>query len=99
MQVGTWELWQCCSYQIELLEQAKKENIIVYLETGCGKTHIAVMLLQHIAPVIRKPSTRVAVFLCPTVYLVRQVPSLSHPSTSATHLVAHSFLVIFRVVV
>ncbi|KAG0565599.1 hypothetical protein KC19_7G000600 [Ceratodon purpureus] len=72
MQVGMWELWKCCSYQIELLEQAKKENIIVYLETGCGKTHIAVMLLQHIAPVIRKPSTKVAVFLCPTVYLVRQ---------------------------
>jgi ERCC4-related helicase len=62
----------------------------VYLETGCGKTHIAVMLLEHIAPAIRKPSTRFAVFLCPTVYLVLQVLSFSPPaSPSATHRVAH----------
>lgn len=59
-------------YQIEALERAKKEDIIVYLETGCGKTHVAVMLPQHIADLIRKPSTRIAVFLCPSVPLVQQ---------------------------
>jgi len=59
-------------YQLEFLEQAKKENTIVYLETGCGKTHIAVMLLQHFSPLIRKPKKGIAVFLCPTVFLVHQ---------------------------
>jgi len=34
-------------YQYELFEKAKKENIIVYLGTGSGKTFIAVMLIKH----------------------------------------------------
>lgn len=72
-ELSGWGDLRCCSYQIEALERAKKEDIIVYLETGCGKTHVAVMLLQHIADLIRKPSTRIAVFLCPSVPLVQQV--------------------------
>jgi endoribonuclease Dicer len=35
-------------YQLELFERAKKENIIAVLDTGSGKTLIAVMLLKHI---------------------------------------------------
>ena len=34
-------------YQIELFEKAKKENIIAVLDTGSGKTLIAILLLKH----------------------------------------------------
>ncbi|KAJ1961241.1 hypothetical protein IWQ62_003938, partial [Dispira parvispora] len=36
-------------YQLELLEVALKRNTIVVLDTGTGKTFIAIMLLQHLA--------------------------------------------------
>jgi ERCC4-related helicase len=62
-----------CSYQLEVLEKAKQENTIVYLETGTGKTLIAAMLLQSIAHRIRKPSRNIVVFLGPTVCLIQQV--------------------------
>ncbi|GJW57064.1 endoribonuclease Dicer homolog 2-like protein [Tanacetum coccineum] len=35
------------SYQIEALDQAIKQNTIVFLETGSGKTLIAIMLLRR----------------------------------------------------
>lgn len=61
------------SYQLEALEKAIKQNTIVFLETGSGKTLIAVMLLRAYAHSIRKPSDSIAVFLVPTVVLVTQV--------------------------
>jgi endoribonuclease Dicer len=35
-------------YQMELFERAKKQNTIAVLDTGSGKTLIAVLLLRHI---------------------------------------------------
>ncbi|OWM72300.1 hypothetical protein CDL15_Pgr018185 [Punica granatum] len=51
---------------------ALKQNTIVYLETGSGKTLIATMLLRSYAYQIRKPSPYIAVFLVPKVVLVSQ---------------------------
>ncbi|KAF8027787.1 hypothetical protein BT93_E0647 [Corymbia citriodora subsp. variegata] len=59
-------------YQVEALEKALKENTIVYLETGSGKTLIAIMLLRSSAYLLRKPSRFIAVFLVPQVVLVSQ---------------------------
>ncbi|OMO99607.1 hypothetical protein CCACVL1_03710 [Corchorus capsularis] len=60
------------SYQLEALEKAIKQNTITYLETGSGKTLIAVMLLRSSAYLLRKPSPFYAVFLVPQVVLVKQ---------------------------
>nr|GMD28858.1 dicer-like protein 4 [Ipomoea batatas] len=59
-------------YQINLCEKALEENVIVYLGTGCGKTHIAVLLMHEMGHLIRKPKKNVCVFLAPTVALVEQ---------------------------
>ncbi|KAL2341556.1 hypothetical protein Fmac_009496 [Flemingia macrophylla] len=60
------------SYQLEALDKAIRENTIVYLETGSGKTLIAIMLLRSYAHYLRKPSPFIAVFLVPKVVLVSQ---------------------------
>ncbi|KAL3520480.1 hypothetical protein ACH5RR_018629 [Cinchona calisaya] len=60
------------NYQLEALEKAMKQNTIVFLETGSGKTLIAIMLLRSYAYLIRKPKPFFAVFLVPTVVLVEQ---------------------------
>ncbi|KAK1365543.1 Helicase ATP-binding domain-containing protein [Heracleum sosnowskyi] len=51
---------------------AMKQNTIVFLETGSGKTLISIMLLRSYAHCLRKPSSLLAVFLVPTVVLVSQ---------------------------
>uniref|UniRef100_A0A2N9FEH6 Uncharacterized protein n=1 Tax=Fagus sylvatica TaxID=28930 RepID=A0A2N9FEH6_FAGSY len=60
------------SYQLEALEMAMKQNTVVFLETGSGKTLIAIMLLRSYAYLLRKPSRYIAVFLVPQVVLVPQ---------------------------
>ena len=40
-------------YQVEILEQALKKNVIVCLGTGTGKTFISVMLIKEKADEIR----------------------------------------------
>ncbi|KAG6676656.1 hypothetical protein I3842_15G163400 [Carya illinoinensis] len=59
-------------YQLELCKKALEENIIVYLGTGCGKTHIAVLLIYELGHLIRNPQKNVCIFLAPTVALVQQ---------------------------
>uniref|UniRef100_A0A0E0KFW3 Uncharacterized protein n=1 Tax=Oryza punctata TaxID=4537 RepID=A0A0E0KFW3_ORYPU len=60
-------------YQLEALERAVRGNTVAFLETGSGKTLIAVMLLRAYAHRVRRPdSRRFAVFLVPTVVLVGQ---------------------------
>ncbi|QIW99706.1 hypothetical protein AMS68_005224 [Peltaster fructicola] len=64
-------------YQLELFERAKKENLIAVLDTGTGKTLIAVLLIRWVldqeaeARATGKPS-RVVFFLVPSVNLVLQ---------------------------
>ncbi|PNS18847.1 Dicer-like protein 1 [Sphaceloma murrayae] len=71
-------------YQLELFERAKLQNTIAVLDTGTGKTLIAVLLLRHVIEqeledrMQGKPH-RIAFFLVPAVNLVfQQQAVLSH---------------------
>ncbi|WJX95975.1 endoribonuclease Dicer [Trifolium repens] len=68
-------------YQLALCKKAMEENIIVYLGTGCGKTHIAVLLMHEMRHLIKKPNKDVCVFLAPTVALVHQQAEVISDST------------------
>ncbi|KAL3188582.1 hypothetical protein MRX96_022587 [Rhipicephalus microplus] len=62
-------------YQVELFEAAVKENTIVCLGTGTGKTFIAVMLIKEYEASVRIPfeeGGKRTFFLVPTVPLVVQ---------------------------
>ncbi|CAI5473876.1 unnamed protein product [Closterium sp. Yama58-4] len=63
---------QLRQYQQEVLQVALERNTIVYLETGMGKTLIAVMLMQARRQ-MREKSGKICVFLVPAVALVIQV--------------------------
>lgn len=41
-------------YQLELLEDIKKMNTILYLPTGSGKTYIATMLIKDMGEALNK---------------------------------------------
>ncbi|KAK9308230.1 hypothetical protein QLX08_001702 [Tetragonisca angustula] len=63
------------AYQVELYEIACKENIIVYLPTGAGKTFIAVMLIKKLSADIQKSydeGGKHTVFIVNTLPLVIQ---------------------------
>ncbi|KAK4746446.1 hypothetical protein SAY87_012758 [Trapa incisa] len=60
-------------YQLDVLEQAKKKNTIAFLETGAGKTLIAVLLIKSVSFELQKLNRKMlAVFLVPKVPLVYQ---------------------------
>lgn len=58
-----------------MFEVAKNKNTIAVLETGAGKTMIAVMLIRHFGEFIKSTPDKklLIVFLAPTVHLVNQV--------------------------
>ncbi|KAJ5667706.1 uncharacterized protein N7477_006276 [Penicillium maclennaniae] len=58
------------SYQLEMLEASLKQNIIVAMDTGSGKTHIAV--LRIIAELEQCDPKKMVWFLAPTVALCLQ---------------------------
>merc|ERR1719495_1186967 len=66
-------------YQNELLEKAKKSNIIVYLGTGAGKTYIAVMMIKELRRELNKGKK--ALFLVNSVPLVDQQAEAIRRST------------------
>ncbi|XWS46323.1 hypothetical protein CRYUN_Cryun14cG0055500 [Craigia yunnanensis] len=64
---------QARQYQLDVLEQAKKKNTIAFLETGAGKTLIAVLLIKSICDDLQKQNKKIlSVFLVPKVPLVYQ---------------------------
>ncbi|XP_073126907.1 endoribonuclease Dicer homolog 1 isoform X2 [Henckelia pumila] len=64
---------QARQYQLDVLEQAKSRNTIAFLETGAGKTLIAVLLIKSISVELQKQNKKLlAVFLVPKVPLVYQ---------------------------
>ncbi|EHA54708.1 dicer-like protein 1 [Pyricularia oryzae 70-15] len=64
-------------YQIELFERAKQKNTIAVLDTGTGKTLIAILLIRHIIELElgarwQGREKRITFFLVDKVALVRQ---------------------------
>ncbi|XP_011002830.1 PREDICTED: endoribonuclease Dicer homolog 3-like isoform X2 [Populus euphratica] len=60
-------------YQSKVFEVADKRNTIAVLETGAGKTMIAVMLIKQIGQAVFYSGVkRLILFLAPTVHLVNQ---------------------------
>ncbi|KAI0052736.1 P-loop containing nucleoside triphosphate hydrolase protein [Auriscalpium vulgare] len=56
-------------YQEEMLEESLRRNIVIALDTGAGKTHIAVLRMKLEA---ERVSRKVSWFLAPTVALALQ---------------------------
>lgn len=53
---------------------AREKNTIAVLGTGCGKTLIAVMLMNEIGHSMKSSGVKkLIIFLAPTVHLVNQV--------------------------
>ncbi|KAL4877813.1 hypothetical protein BJY04DRAFT_221780 [Aspergillus karnatakaensis] len=62
------------SYQVEMFEASLKENIVVAMGTGSGKTHIALLRIMH--ELERSDGKKLIWFLAPTVALCLQQQKL-----------------------
>ncbi|KDE08748.1 hypothetical protein MVLG_01202 [Microbotryum lychnidis-dioicae p1A1 Lamole] len=75
-------------YQEKAMDAAVKRNIICRMDTGTGKTLIAILLTRHITsqPVLAsEPQVhRLVVFIVPTVSLVDQVAAVLRRQTTLT---------------
>ncbi|KAI0314067.1 hypothetical protein OF83DRAFT_1165350 [Amylostereum chailletii] len=60
---------QTRGYQQEMLEESMRRNIVIALDTGAGKTHIAVLRMKIES---ERESKKVCWFLVPTVALAHQ---------------------------
>ncbi|KND92581.1 Dicer-like protein 2 [Tolypocladium ophioglossoides CBS 100239] len=58
------------AYQLEMLDQSLKQNVIVVMDTGSGKTQVAVLRMK--AELERSASDKIIWFLAPTVSLCAQ---------------------------
>ncbi|XP_022180231.1 endoribonuclease dcr-1 isoform X3 [Myzus persicae] len=61
-------------YQLELLEDCKESNTILYLPTGSGKTYIATMLVKSMGDSLTKPKGQGKKW---TFFIVQSVPLVS----------------------
>src|SRR6266498_1196656 len=70
-------------YQLEMLEASMRRNIIIAMDTGSGKTHIAI--LRMMAEIDRCPSGKFIWFLAPHVALCEQQFQVIRKQLPAVH--------------
>ncbi|KAI0074129.1 P-loop containing nucleoside triphosphate hydrolase protein [Panus rudis PR-1116 ss-1] len=70
--------FQTRSYQQELLDESMHRNIVIALDTGSGKTHIAVLRIKL---EMERNTHKLCWFLAPTVALVEQQHSVISTAT------------------
>lgn len=65
-----------CAWSTHVTRSHQRAQVVVYLDTGSGKTFVSVLLIRHVyAELAEQPQPRapfLAVFMAPTVALVEQ---------------------------